>query len=64
MTYDEIKAMVQGKSLPLSAENSNGEYVVIEGNEKCYITTTAQHNGWCRINEYYPNGIIAETYEK
>ena len=64
MTYDEIKVMVQGKSLPLSAENSDGEYVVIEGNENCYILTTAQHNGWCRINEYYPDGTATESYEK
>lgn len=64
MTYNKIKTLVQGKSLPLSAENSDDEYVVIEGNEKCYILTTLQQNGWCRINEYYPDGTVTETYEK
>jgi len=64
MTYNEIKKMVHGKALPLTAENSDGEFVIIEGNEDCYILTTAQNNDWCRINEYYPDGTVTETYEK
>jgi hypothetical protein len=64
MTYSEIKKIVHGKVLPLTAENSDGEFVIIEGNESCYILTTLQDNDWCRINEYYPDGTVTETYEK
>ena len=64
MSYTELHKMLAGKNLPLSAENENGEYVIIEGNSNCYRLTTAQHNNWCRINEYYPDGTVTETYER
>lgn len=28
------------------------------------IKAMVHSNGWCRINEYYPDGIITEIYEK
>lgn len=69
MTYKEIQSLVNnakanGKELPLSGENENGETVIIEGNDSCYILTTIQKNDWCRINEYYSDGTTTETYEK
>lgn len=62
--YKSIKKAVGNRPLPLSAENENGEYVIIEGGENCYRVTTAQNNNWCRINEYYADGTITETFER
>ena len=69
MSYNEIRALVKkyeafGKTLPLAGTNSDGENVVVEGNDACYITTTIQKNNWCRINEYYPDGTVTELYER
>lgn len=73
MTYIELKEMIkekekEGKFLPLSAENENGEYVVIEEGscegEHFYKLTIAQDNDWCRVEEYYEDGTITESYER
>ena len=68
MTYEQIKDLVNGKSLPISAENENGENVIIsEGktsNMHFYETQTAQKNDCVRINTYYQNGVTEETFEK
>lgn len=69
MTYDSIKMMLEGYATPRTATNGNGESVIIErifdsGNDNCYRVTTAQNNGWCRINEYYADGTISETYDR
>lgn len=70
MNYKSIKNLVEnsGKSLPLSAENENGETVIIEQGAidgmHYYSLKTAQSNGWIRINSYYSDGTIDETYTK
>ena len=50
-------------------ENENGEYVSVhtytnEEGETVKQYRTYQNNGWIRINEYYPDGTITETYER
>jgi hypothetical protein len=64
MTYSEIDRLVAGRRLPLSAETDTGEWVIIEGGDDYYQLTTVQNNGWCRINEFYEDGTITETYER
>lgn len=69
MTYEEIKELVKDNLLPLSAENEDGENVVIESGKtedgECfYQLTTIQKNDWCRINTYYVDGTVDETYER
>ena len=71
MTYESIKNHIAESrgELPLSAKNENGELVIIEerfseeGNPY-YKLTTVQNNNWCRINCYYADGTINETYER
>lgn len=74
MTYKEIKRLVEeaeaeGKSLPLSGENENGESVIIEAGEtedghRYFALSTIQDNDWVRVNEYYDDETITETYER
>ena len=68
MTYKDVDALVDGRILPISAKNSMGELVIIErGKDDCggfYTITTVQKNDWCRINTFYEDGTITETYEK
>lgn len=68
--YEKIKGIISSKGLnpPLSAENEDGEYTIIEeGKDGCghfYQITTAQNNDWCRVNRYYEDGTTTETFEK
>ena len=70
MTYESIKNHIaeSGGELPLSAKNENGEFVIIEERISdgipFYRLTTVQDNNWCRINCYYADGTIDETYER
>lgn len=72
--YEEIKNTVEsklseGKKLPLSGVNENGENVVItegktENGIHFYSLMTFQKNNWTRVNEYYADGTTTETFEK
>lgn len=70
MPYKEIKKQVKkfGGELPLTARNNNDENVIIEeGREDgvhYYKLTTAQNNDWLRINHYYEDGTVTETFDK
>ena len=71
MTYESIKKQIEesGEELPISAKNENGELVIIEERKDTdgnpyYKLTTVQNNNWCRINCYYADGTIDETYER
>lgn len=68
MTYDSIKELVEGKSLPLAGVNEIGELVSISGGQndigKYYHTMTSQDNGWLRHNYYYDDGSWEELYER
>ena len=70
MTYESIKNHIaeSGGELPLSAKNENGELVIIEERISdgipFYRLTTVQNNNWCRINCYYADGTINETFER
>ena len=70
MTYAEIKEKVEkfGPNLPISAENENAEYVIIGEGYACgqhfYELCSMQNNNWVRINTYWEDGTIEETYER
>ena len=68
MNYQKLKEMTKGKTLPLMAENENEERVIVEkghnGDLEYYQLSTFQNNDWVRINRYYEDGSIDETYEK
>ena len=68
MNYNELRKLISGKNLPISATNENGENVIIEeGSDNelghFYRTENAQHNNWVRINYYYENGDTEELYD-
>lgn len=71
MSYTEIKELVDqylatGHTLPCTAQNSDGENIIVSKGETSdsYRTDTFQSNGWIRINEYYSDGTTTETYER
>lgn len=76
MTYAELKKLTEGKTLPLTAKNEDGENQIISHgtdkwtyaeetwNRNFFKITTAQHNGWTRINLIYEDGATEELYQK
>lgn len=70
MDFDSIKKFIEssGCSTPCSYVNQEGENeVVVEGADEVgrfFKITTTQTNGWLRIDTYYEDGTIEETYRK
>ncbi len=69
-SYEEIRKQLEdaGVAVPCTGKNEDGETTIIEGgvddNGLFYRITTCQNNDWCRINTYYKNGDITETFKK
>lgn len=68
MTYKKLKELTNGKQLPVAGVNEDGENVIIQhrtARERNYFRlTTAQHNGWTRVNIIYEDGSTEELYQK
>ena len=69
MTYKDLKKLTKNVSLPCAGTNADGESVIVAAGcdpvtGNFFQTTTAQENGWCRINRFYENGSTEEIYEK
>ena len=68
MNYQKLEELTKGKTLPLTTENENGELIIIEkghnGDLEYFQLSTFQSNDWVRINRYYEDGSIDETYER
>lgn len=76
MTYQELKALTEGKSLPIAGKNEDGENVIIhrgidrisyngESWARAYFhTLTAQTNGWTRHSYIFEDGDTEEFYER
>jgi len=68
--YQEISNLVSEFNgiLPIGGRNSDNEIIIVSAGEDCgesfYRLTTAQHNGWIRINTYWESGTTEETYRK
>ena len=61
--YEELKnkyGFVEAKV----GVNSDGEPVIVNIDSEQASTRTIQHNGWQRINIYYPDGTAEELYER
>ena len=56
------------EDLPLAAETEDGEDVIVEAEHDedglVWKISTLQKNGWMRINYYYKDGTIEETYSR
>ena len=70
-TYTYINEIVKAfdRPLPVTGINEDGETVIIEqgwdsGGEHFYRLTTVQENNWLRINEYYADGTVTETFKR
>ena len=76
MTYANLKKLTEGHDLPLASTNEHGENVIIEHfvdrwnyedlnwERPHFRISTAQHNGWTRINFIYEDGAHDELYKK
>lgn len=59
-----VQAEQAGFTSPFSATNSQNENVIVQRTHDYIRLDTFQDNGWIRVNEYYPDGTITETYER
>lgn len=64
MTYQEVYQLTQGRTLPLCGQNVDGENIIIERGDGFLKLTTAQHNGWTRLNILFADGSSEEYYRK
>jgi hypothetical protein len=66
--YKTLEAFCAGTQLPATATNDKSEDVIITTepweDSKCYRIDTYQKNNWIRINRYYSDGSVDETYER
>ena len=58
------KAEDAGYTTPFTATNSRKENVIIQRAQDYIRLDTYQSNGWIRVNEYYPDGTVTETFER
>ena len=69
MDYNALKNLLNGRGTVL-AETQDKEVVLIEhlpkgrSVDEHYKVTTLQKNGWARVNCYYEDGTIDETFER
>lgn len=72
-TFKDIanKAIAEGKNYPIAAKGPDGDDVIIESlitQEKdgrhFFRVATMQTDGTTRINRYYEDGEVRETFEK
>lgn len=70
MTYKEIEKATKGKTFPLAGKNEDGENIIIQAGRdddvggRFFKLTTAQGNGWTRIEHIFEDGTTTEEYEK
>ena len=64
MTFAQLQRITEGRHFPIAGQNNDGENIIIAKGNGFYKLTTAQHNGWNRIELIYENGTIEEHYER
>lgn len=66
MTFEELDELTKNYDSLIHATNQDGEDVIIQWNKDrtIFTTTTAQSNGWLRINRYHKDGSYEEEYKK
>lgn len=69
MNYEYIKKITEGHTFPLSGTSDKGEPIIVEegrteDGEHYYRVEIAQDNDWIRVEEYYSDGTVTESYEK
>lgn len=46
-----------------SGTNENGEDILIDVTDTFVVVTTFQNNHWIRVNTYYIDGTVDETFD-
>ncbi len=62
-TYESLNEKLGGREL-LSGRNGDGENVVIGRGDGFVYVETFQGNGWTRLEYYYEDGTVEETYSR
>lgn len=59
--------MFKDVDLPQTAMVNGNVVIVDRGKDEAgrfYRLTTAQSNGWLKVNHYYEDGTVTETYKR
>lgn len=68
ITFQNLEIFCSQTELPGTAVTPNDENVIVSRepyeDSYCYRLDTYQNNNWIRVNRYYPDGSIDETYVK
>lgn len=65
--YDTINELIKkygAKGQFITGKNEDGESIIITIYSNRVVTKTLQKNNWMRINTYWEDGNIDETYER
>lgn len=65
--YEELLDRTKNVDLPALCTINEETAIVTRGVDDCgkyFKVDTAQNNGWLRINHYYEDGTITETFER
>ena len=65
-TYGILAKYTENKTFPVMITDSSGREIMIKrsGFGEFYEVRTTQQNGWTRVNTYWSDGQIDESYEK
>lgn len=68
MTYKKLSEYYRNFNFPVFATNEDGEFIIIKRGEvdnlEFYQTETHQNNNWIRVNTYWEDGTVEETYKR
>lgn len=67
ISYKQFERDLKNKKLPIAGTINGDTSIVSKGKDEAgsfYQTRTAQKNGWIRVNTYYEDGTVTETFEK
>lgn len=65
-TYGILEKYTENKTFPVMITDSSGREIMIKrsGFGEFYEVRSPQQNGWTRVNTYWSDGQIDESYEK
>lgn len=52
------------RRLPMTGVNESGENVIVSVSSDNVSVRTLQNNGWARLNVYWLDGTVEESYER
>lgn len=69
ISYDSLLDKHKEYGFPVTGVNNEGEMLVFgvtksDDGDLLFRVTTFQKNNWARINTYWPDGTVEETFSK